>query len=184
MSDPRVIAEFSDYPRMLDAFRLLAIQRQIAVSGDANEIAGLPQGYIQKLIGAKPSKRLGIVSLGPLLGVLGAKLILVEDAQAIKRFGSQLRKRDQRFVRSGSVHVVKLTSRHLQKIGRVGGNCRASRMSPEARTDAARAAAVARWAKVSPKNRSEHGRRLVRCRWSSRRKAARENSRKRHREAT
>jgi len=47
-----------------------------------NEIdrqAGLSSGHSGKLLGAKQAKRFGSVSLGPMLGAVGCKLLLVED---------------------------------------------------------------------------------------------------------
>jgi hypothetical protein len=65
------LGDVTDYESLLDTLRARAVERQIAVSGDANEVAGLPTGYIQKLIGPRPVRRIGMMSLGAVLGVLG-----------------------------------------------------------------------------------------------------------------
>ena len=50
---PRVVAEFSDYAGMLDALRRRV--NELALNGERfDEYAGLPRGYLSKLVGAKP----------------------------------------------------------------------------------------------------------------------------------
>jgi hypothetical protein len=48
---PRVVAEFSDYAGMLDALRRRV--NELALNGERfDEYAGLPRGYLSKLVGA------------------------------------------------------------------------------------------------------------------------------------
>ncbi len=73
------------YAGLLAAMRARVAERQIALSGEAvAEVAGLPRGYLQKILSPLPKsradvRRIGIASLGPVLGVLGVKLLMVED---------------------------------------------------------------------------------------------------------
>jgi hypothetical protein len=46
---------------------------------------------LAKLIGRNPVRRLGMMSLGPVLSVLGIKLAMIEDPEALERYGSQRR---------------------------------------------------------------------------------------------
>jgi hypothetical protein len=160
----RELGRIVDYQTMLDCLRARADELLIAVGGDANEIAGLPGAYLQKILGPAPQKRLGMISLGPVMAVLGLEFVAYENAEAMRRFVSRLKKRDNRFVRSGVTHV-ELSSRRMRKIGRKGGASRRNRLSPEQRRAAAQNAARARWARTTRKQRSEHARQLVRYRW-------------------
>jgi hypothetical protein len=150
-ADWRGLGIITDYGSLMDTLRARAAVRQIAVSGDANEIAGLPTGYIQKLIGPRQVRRIGMMSLGPLLGVLGLKLIAVEDPETIKRFASRTRKRDQRLVRSGirgDTTKIFLSRRFMSKIQTEGRRVRwEENTTAEQRSELARNLNRIRWAK-------------------------------------
>jgi len=138
-----------DYPDLLDVLRARAILRQITVGGeDTAEVAGLPIGYVQKIIGPRPVRRIGMMSLGPLLGVLGLKLIAVEDADALERYGSRLKKRDEKLVRAGlragSLQVT-FSSRAIRKIRSEGGKARMKKLGEEGRKELSRRANEVRW---------------------------------------
>jgi hypothetical protein len=45
-----------------------------------DDIAGFQSGYTSKLLAPRPSKNLGYMSLGSVMGALGVGLVLVEDA--------------------------------------------------------------------------------------------------------
>ena len=115
---PRTLAEFSDYEGMLDAIRSRVTE--LAIHGERfDEFAGLPQGYLSKLVGSHPVRRISHVSMGPLFAALGVTCVMLEDPVATERL-KQLQPRNQSFVRSVAVHGH-LTTRFLQKIGRKGG---------------------------------------------------------------
>jgi hypothetical protein len=138
------IGVITTYDELLDVLRARAAQRHVATGGDANEVAGLPSGYIAKLIGAKPVRRIGMMSLGPLLAILGVKLIAAEDPEAIARYGSRIKQRDERLVRGGTWEF-RLTHRHMRKIQREGGEARMKALTkPERRALSLRANWV-RW---------------------------------------
>jgi len=81
---PRVVAEFSDYAGMLDALRRRV--NELALNGERfDEYAGLPRGYLSKLVGAKPTRRLGMVSFQPVLAGLGLRCLFVVDEEAERR---------------------------------------------------------------------------------------------------
>lgn len=170
MSDAPPLAVIATYQDLIMACQIRAAQRHIALSGEANQVAGFPDQYIAKLIGAKPVRRIGMMSLGPLLGVLGVKLTMIEDVDAIKRYGDRIKRRDERLVRSAVFHVQKTTRRFYQKIGKVGGQHRVDNLSRGEIIESVKNAARVRWSKMTPKQRSEHGRDLVRIRWAKRRK--------------
>jgi hypothetical protein len=139
------LAEIFSYDDLVAALRARATDRQIALSAEENAIvAGLPCRYLQKLIGSSPVRRLGMASLGPVLGVLGAKLVLVDDAEAERRYGRRLKRHNPNLIRSGT--EAQLAERHARRMGRKGGR--------------------ARWAGTTAEERSEIARQLNRLRWS------------------
>jgi len=87
-----------DYQQLLDALRFR--QNQLNISRETiDEVAGLPQRYTSKLLAPFPIKGVGRISLGPLLGALGLKLLVVEDIEALDRVRSRLAQRDPADVR-------------------------------------------------------------------------------------
>lgn len=75
-----VIAEVNDFPGLLAALqkRVASIRTTYSV---LDEISGLPDGYVEKCLQRVPERRMGLTALGPLLGSLGLKLIVVVDEQ-------------------------------------------------------------------------------------------------------
>jgi hypothetical protein len=147
---PKVIAEIGDYRQLIGAMRLRAQQRQIALGGEhVAAVAGLPRGYLQKLIGPqqktrKNVRRIGIISLGPVLTVLGVKLLMVEDLEAIARYGGRIPHRVDRAVRSGTWEFS-ISRRHMAKIQRKGGQNRMAGLSKDQRRELSLRANFTRW---------------------------------------
>jgi hypothetical protein len=157
---PKFTAEITypnAYTRMISAFRDRAQQRKIAVSSAAvADLAGLATYYIPKLLQANPVRRVGINSLGPLLAVLGLKMILVEDAEAVKIYGARIPARNEYCahmltVKAGRGKQQLVSVRLLRRIAPLGGAARNRSLSPARRRQIARKAARARW----------HGRALI-----------------------
>lgn len=82
-------------------------------------------------------------SFAPLLNGLGLKCQFVEDQDATARLKNRLPPRNQSFVRAAAWQVT-LTRRFMQKIGRLGGVARITRLTPKQRSELARKAANAR----------------------------------------
>jgi hypothetical protein len=59
-------------------------------------ISGLQSGYAGKLLAPVPIRTLSRVSLGAMLGSLGLKIILVEDAETLAKIEKRLMKRRRR----------------------------------------------------------------------------------------
>jgi hypothetical protein len=84
------------YAGLIAAFRVRAQERRIAITGaDVAKVSGLADYYVAKLLARNPVKRVGMISLGPLLGVLGLKLVVTEDLDAVVRFGSQIKQANE-----------------------------------------------------------------------------------------
>jgi hypothetical protein len=144
---PRVVAEFSDYAGMLDALRKRV--NELALNGERfDEYAGLPRGYLSKLVGANPVRRLGMTSFGPAVSGLGLRCLFVEDEAATQRLKNRLPPRNGSYVRGGVTHFA-LTTRFMQKIGRLGAQARIDNSTKQQRQQWARRAAIARWRKAN-----------------------------------
>jgi hypothetical protein len=142
---PRVIADVSSYEQMLAALR--SRFNELQINGENfDEYSGLPRGYLSKLIGAKPVRRLGMISFAPVLAGLGLRVLLVVDEEATRRLKDHLPPRNGSYVRSVAVHGH-LTTRFLQKIGRKGGENSRVNLGKRLRKQLARKAANARWQK-------------------------------------
>ena len=154
----RVLATFTDYIDFMRALRARA--NELQVSRDVlDEVSGLGVRYVSKLLGPRAVRRVGMKTLGPLLGALGVKLVLVEDPDAMRRFGRRngFGARRDRNVHGGTVHF-EFSARHMRKIAKKGGHNSRKYMSPKRARQLARNAAHVRWddvraaAAVKPKS--------------------------------
>jgi hypothetical protein len=142
---PRVIADISSYEEMIAALRRRV--NELNINGERfDEYAGLPRGYLSKLVGANPVRRLGMSSFEPVLSGLGLRCLFVEDEAATQRLKNRLPPRNGSYVRGGVTHLA-LTTRFMQKIGRLGAQARIDNSTEAQRRKWARQAAIARWAK-------------------------------------
>jgi hypothetical protein len=139
----RVIGEFSDYDELITVLRARA--SELNLSGPSiDSLSGLPDRYAQKLLGPNAVRRLGMTSLGPIYGALAVRALLIEDKAAAARIRSQTIPRNNSYVRGGVTHLA-LTTRFMQKIGRLGAQARIDNSTKAQRQEWARRAAVARW---------------------------------------
>jgi hypothetical protein len=144
---PRVLAVVSSYEEMLAALRNRVTELQI--NGERfDEYAGLPRGYLSKLIGANPVRRIGACSFQPILAGLGLRLLVIEDNAATERLKRGVVPRNQSYVRS--TPSIILTLRFFQRIGRIGAQARIDNSTKKQRQEWARKAAIARWRKANP----------------------------------
>ena len=142
---PRVIATFGSYDGMLDAIR--ARVKDLQIHGQRfDEFAGLPTGYLSKLIGPRPVRRISHVSMGPLFAALGVTCVMLEDPEGTERLKNQVKPRNPSFVRAIPADAcMVLTPRMLQRIRRLGGQARMAQLTAKERSELARKAALARW---------------------------------------
>jgi hypothetical protein len=89
----RHLAVVHSYAELIAALRARVVE--LNTTGEAvDELSGLPARYTAKLLALPvPVKSLGPVSLAPLLGALGLKLIVAEDTEALEKIRHRL---DQR----------------------------------------------------------------------------------------
>jgi hypothetical protein len=141
-----IVTHEAGYAGLVDAFRARAHQRRIAITSDnVAAVSGLPSFYVAKLLSAHPVRRVGMISLGPLLAVLSLKIILTEDKEALAKFGPQLGSRNESCAHDNAVIHFAFTRRHMQKLGQKGMKVRWR--AARKRKRAAQKAARARWAR-------------------------------------
>jgi hypothetical protein len=121
------LATIDDYPTLLVALRARAQALRIPLNHPVvAEVSGLPDRYLPKILGVaglgQKGKRLGMVSLGPTLAILGVHLLMVEDHEAQRRINGRLPASDRLASRS----IVQVIQRKkLREIGRLGGLAKA-----------------------------------------------------------
>ena len=150
---PEPLAIGSDYN---DLIRFLRERASTLGMTDAilEEIGGFTRGHVGKLLGAARPKNLGPLTFGMMLGALGLKFAIIEDAEATARIKarfdpSKKSKRMPTMVRIDLSPEVAAAvfSDHFKRISRLGVAARMEKMSPRQRSQAARKAAKARWKK-------------------------------------
>jgi len=139
----RVQAEFSDYAGMLAAIR--ARVKELQVNGERfDEYAGLPRGYLSKLVGARPTRRVGMQSFSPLMNALALRCLFVIDEEAERRLKERLQPRNGSYVRPTYTHLT-ITNRKWAQIQKLGRQVRWRRLSKKQRSEFMRALALKRW---------------------------------------
>jgi hypothetical protein len=138
----RALGEFFDYDGMLAVLRARVSQLQI--NGERfDEYAGLPRGYLSKLIGANPVRKIGMTSMGPLFAALGVSCVLIEDPAATARLKNSLPPRNGSYVRAAP--RIMLTERVWRQLQKRGRQVRWSKLTPAQRSQIMRALARKRW---------------------------------------
>ena len=82
MTGARVIAEIRHYQDFTAALRAWIAELGTTYES-VNELAGLQDGYLAKLIASTPIRSFSRISLGNTLGALGVKLLLVVDDERL-----------------------------------------------------------------------------------------------------
>lgn len=118
---------------------------------ELDRIAGLPAGYSSKVLAEVPLRQLGPDTLGPMIGALAVKFIVVEDTEALAKHTSRGDKRVEKYALNaaklnGAVHF-KISLRKLRQNGRKGGAASRKYMTAGKARKLARKAARARWHK-------------------------------------
>lgn len=99
------LAEITDYNSLLAALRARADELQISRE-TIDAVAGLPERYSNKLLSLSMIKRIGMTSLGPLLGALSLKLIAVSDDEAFERNRPRYEPRDKAHTTSAKARWI------------------------------------------------------------------------------
>jgi hypothetical protein len=148
LAGARLLAECGDYKSLVDALRARAAERRIAISSPSvHEVAGLPDRYLTKLLGPARSRSLGQISLGPVLAVLGIKLMIVEDPEQVARLEGRLTYVTVSTARRRAFGIKRTISfAHMRKIAKIGAKAsHAARKARKLRSEKMRALAQKRW---------------------------------------
>jgi hypothetical protein len=147
----RVLAEFCNYDELINALRIRAAELNLS-GQECDRVSGLPDRYSQKLLGPHQIRRLGATSLGPFLGALAVRCLIVEDRAALERLRSQTTPRQAQYarpgMRAGSVQIS-LTGTFMAKIRKKGGQNSRKYLPKRLVKRLARKAALARWRKYT-----------------------------------
>lgn len=162
-STARPLAIIRSYAELHAALRQRADQLNVSRLV-LDEVSGLPGGYCSKLLSPNRTKKLGALSMQLLLGALGVKLAVLEDAEQLARIRPKLVQRGavpgtlhwrqkraaaddaKRVSRSAEARALKNA---LRRNGRKGARARMEKLSPEQRSQIASGAARARWAQAA-----------------------------------
>jgi hypothetical protein len=83
------LAVVSDYPGLIAALRRRVVELGTTINA-VDQLSGLPDGYVGKLLAPRMPKTMGMTSLPVLLGCLGLKLALVHDEAALAKVRDRL----------------------------------------------------------------------------------------------
>jgi hypothetical protein len=100
MSQTAALAEVRSWSDLHNALRQRAETLDVS-RAILDDVSGLCSGYSAKLLAPVPTRHLGRVSLGALLGALGCKLVLQEDKEALVRVAGRLVRRERNVRRRG-----------------------------------------------------------------------------------
>lgn len=154
MTADRVIAIVHDYDGLVAALR--ARVAEFGVSAETiDDLAGIATRYTSKLLAPIPIKGLGRVSLGPMLGALGLKIIVVEDTEALRLVVGRLKRKAEQYARTGMHAHESHINRGDSAWGRRLSAHWMIKTSQHQRTRNAKRAAMARWRKQSRSGRGD-----------------------------
>jgi hypothetical protein len=88
----RVLAEFVDYDGLWGSLRARVNEMGITRE-ELDRLTGLADRYCSKILGPSQVRKLGKHSLGPMLGAVCCKLVLVEDPVATAKMMARAKKR-------------------------------------------------------------------------------------------
>ena len=139
-------------------------------SENAAEISGLAGATLARLMTPKTSgKILSIESFGVVLGLLGVKMLVVEDVAQTTRMKTRIVKRNIGYVRDGAVHIS-FSRKILKEMGQKGGANSRKRMSQKDATKLGRKAALIRHSGGPASIRSYNARAAAMERWAKHRR--------------
>ena len=144
MSDNAILGSASCYEDLQYLLRLRADLLNVSRE-TIDDLAYFTDGYANKVLRAKPIRRISWELLPDLLRALGVKLLVAEDAKALQRTQLKGKKRIKRQVRNGSM-CLPANYRFLKQIASIGGIRRARKLTPARRSEIGRMGAQIRWA--------------------------------------
>jgi hypothetical protein len=74
----------NDYEGLAEICRQRAAELEIT-RGGIDDLSDLPNGFARKVLGSRQRKKMGPLTLGPMLPVLGLKMLIIEDEASTVR---------------------------------------------------------------------------------------------------
>jgi hypothetical protein len=153
MLDDRVLATVINYDGIIAVVRGRMRERGIT-NATLEHIAGLPDGYIAKLLGASRIKNLGPNSFDGIVQGLGMKLIAVEDAKATEKMRPRWTQREKALPLLAMVRTPpRATWLFTPRSGREAAKARAKKLSATERRAIGLNAINERWRREREKER-------------------------------
>lgn len=149
MTEDRRLAVVNDYAGFHAALRARVDELQVTFD-TIDEVAGFPSRYTSKLLAPGHTKWIGPMSFDALLGVLGLRLIVVEDVEALARVSARLVKRERPLVYTseGSINerrVMRLLKKRWRTWSSTANAIRNLKLTPEQRSRIGKKAIRTRW---------------------------------------
>jgi len=145
MLDERAFATITDYDGFIAA--IVARMTAIGITHEGLEALGFAKGHVGKILAPNRSKNVGPKTFGPLLQLLGIKLIAVEDEKMTEEMRPHWQKREK----AAPMHSIESIPRAVwlftTRSAHRALKRRHATLTPAERTHIARHAAQARWAR-------------------------------------
>jgi hypothetical protein len=153
MLDERAFATISDYDSFIAA--IVARMTAIGITHEGLEALGFARGHIGKLLAPNRSKNVGPKTFGPLLQLLGIKLIAVEDEKMTEEMRPHWQKRKKALPLLPMVRTPpRATWLFTPRSGRKAAKARAKKLSAAERRAIGLNAIRARWSRVRMQKRT------------------------------
>jgi hypothetical protein len=157
LSAPHVVATVSDHNQLLEAIRRRI--QELGLSYEVvNDLAGLQENYLTKVISNPPPKRMSPFTQFLILQALGLRIKQEEDPELIEKLRGRWTKRKltktKKILPADSMHKMEIPIDTLRRRARAGGYARARCVSSERLSEIGRAAAMARWSKKQCRDRN------------------------------
>ena len=142
----RIIAEVTTYHVFTAAIRQWIAELDTNYAC-VNDLAGLQDGYLSKLIARSPIRNFGPTSLSPVLGALCLKLLLVVDSEKLAKMRPRYVKRKKHACNDAcdETRENRRSLRFNPRLAQILGHRRALLLSAQRRKAIAQIAARARW---------------------------------------
>ena len=144
MLDERAFATITDYDGFIAA--IVARMTAIGITHEGLEALGFAKGHVGKILAPNRSKNVGPKTFGPLLQLLGIKLIAVEDEKMTEEMRPHWQKREKALPLLANVRTPpRATWLFTSRSGRKAAKARAEKLSAEERSAISLHAITVRW---------------------------------------
>ena len=152
MLDERAFATITDYDGFIAA--IVARMTAIGITHEGLEALGFAKGHVGKILAPNRSKNVGPKTFGPLLQLLGIKLIAVEDEKMTAQMRPHWQKREKALPLLANVRTPpRATWLFTPRSGRKAAKARAESLTPAERSAISLNAITVRWQREKERQR-------------------------------